>query len=186
METLEHYLEAALSTRDTFEQRFPHPFLVVAIPKASFTAQALVFKTALNDSGQLREVWRKIVALRFRGKHFEVRQNCLVFRICKHAEAPEGAPIVVGRNPECDISLPDQSISKVHAHFARDNDRFTLADAGSLNGTQLNGRRLPPRQRAPVAAGDRVDFGPFETLVMSPLQFYGRLKSSIVEMEVPR
>lgn len=75
--------------------------------------------------------------------------------------------ITVGRTPNNDIVLADQSISKLHAFFRPLPTGFTLADAGSRNGTKVSGRPLKPRGPAVVLrTGDRVRFAKLEFLLL--------------------
>ena len=53
--------------------------------------------------------------------------------------------ITLGRTSNNDIVVPDVSISKFHAWFQRLGDRVEVGDAGSKNGTAVNGETLPPR-----------------------------------------
>lgn len=52
-------------------------------------------------------------------------------------------------------------VSRVHAALAFDGDRsvMTLTDMNSMNGTFLNGLRLPPQEVHDLRAGDQVRFG---------------------------
>ncbi len=48
----------------------------------------------------------------------------------------------IGRDEECDIWLDDEMASRHHAEIAWDQGRACLTDCGSLNGMNLNGRRV--------------------------------------------
>ncbi len=61
---------------------------------------------------------------------------------------------ILGKDPSCDIVLPDKTISKRHARIARDGDGLYLSDLNSLNGTHLNGKRLTGRVR--LQNGDSI------------------------------
>lgn len=50
--------------------------------------------------------------------------------------------ISVGRHPDADIFLDDVTVSRAHARFQREGEGFRLTDAGSLNGTYVNGDRV--------------------------------------------
>ena len=71
--------------------------------------------------------------------------------------------IDVGRTPNNDISIPDNTISKLHAWFKREsNGRFTLYDAGSRNGTRVDDQRVGERGRAEgilLAGSASIEFG---------------------------
>jgi uncharacterized ubiquitin-like protein YukD len=76
---------------------------------------------------------------------------------------------LIGRNDpksgifvEIDLSLlasDPKAISRRHAQIEQEGDRFYIVDLGSMNGTKLNGERLPPRERKPVWDGDTIEFG---------------------------
>lgn len=59
------------------------------------------------------------------------------------AEFPlNGAEHTVGRAASCDIVVRRQTISRLHARFVRAGPRYALRDAGSANGTFVNGRQV--------------------------------------------
>lgn len=54
-----------------------------------------------------------------------------------------GRPLVIGREPDCDLVLDDSKVSRRHAEFARLPDGSTaVRDLGSSNGTFVNGQRI--------------------------------------------
>lgn len=63
----------------------------------------------------------------------------------------------IGRDGSCDLLIEHSSVSRWHARLDREPDRWILADAGSTNGTRVNGWRV--RQPVPVQPGDHVMFG---------------------------
>ena len=64
-----------------------------------------------------------------------------------------------GRHPKSDLFLDDITVSRRHAEFVRGDQGFVLRDAGSLNGTYLNGERV---DEAPLANGDEVQIGRYK------------------------
>lgn len=68
----------------------------------------------------------------------------------------------VGRSRESDIFLVDPSVSRVHATLEPQGDSVMVRDAGSTNGTFVNGERVQLRALRP---GDRVAFGKTEMAV---------------------
>jgi Domain of unknown function (DUF1707)/FHA domain len=68
-----------------------------------------------------------------------------------------GVRFTIGRTRECDLCLPDLSVSRMHALLVRREDGWVLSDLGSHNGTRLNGWLV--REPVPVHPGDRVEFG---------------------------
>lgn len=69
----------------------------------------------------------------------------------------------VGRHPDSDIFLDDITVSRRHAEFRRDAQRFWVHDVGSLNGTYVNGQRADDRM---LATGDEVQVGKFKLLIV--------------------
>ncbi len=64
----------------------------------------------------------------------------------------------VGRHPTNDIFLDDVTVSRKHADFVRGATSFVVRDAGSLNGTYVNGDRVESRD---LSAGDEVQVGKY-------------------------
>ena len=68
--------------------------------------------------------------------------------------------VVVGRSPRHSTTLiDDKTLSREHARFFAEDGSLHLEDLGATNGTQVNGRRIPPRTPAVVAQGDLVELG---------------------------
>lgn len=67
--------------------------------------------------------------------------------------------VTIGRHPESSIFLDDVTVSRRHATVTRDGSgQYTLHDAGSLNGTYLDGERI---EHAPLREGAQVQVGRF-------------------------
>jgi diguanylate cyclase (GGDEF)-like protein len=65
---------------------------------------------------------------------------------------------LIGRRPECDIRLRERAVSGIHAEVIRaTDDRVTINDLASTNGTLVNGARI--RQAAPLAEGNLLKLG---------------------------
>ena len=50
--------------------------------------------------------------------------------------------ILMGRGSDCHISVPDPMCSRVHAILSCEDDRWTVRDDNSRNGTQVNGQKI--------------------------------------------
>lgn len=70
----------------------------------------------------------------------------------------EGDVVTVGRAEEAEIFLDDVTVSRKHAEFRRHAAGWSVRDAGSLNGTYVNRKRVDDHQLAP---GDEVQVGKF-------------------------
>lgn len=64
----------------------------------------------------------------------------------------------LGRHPEADILLDDITVSRQHAEVRRTPEGYVVADAGSLNGTYLNRRRV---EEALLRNADELQVGRF-------------------------
>jgi DNA-binding NtrC family response regulator len=50
--------------------------------------------------------------------------------------------ITVGKSRSCDVVLPDESVSRVHAEIRREGESYRLRDRGSTNGSFVGGARV--------------------------------------------
>ncbi len=65
--------------------------------------------------------------------------------------------LTFGRLPECEVQLDDAGVSRKHAQvFIGRGDSVEIRDAGSTNGTFVNGRRV---ESARLHDGDKVQLG---------------------------
>lgn len=69
-------------------------------------------------------------------------------------------PIIVGKLKEnVDMILNDSSISRMHAKFIRDGNRYFMVDLNSTNGSFRNGMRLNPNESVQIEPGDEIGLG---------------------------
>ena len=61
-------------------------------------------------------------------------------------------PLVVGRDPQCDLFFADKKLSRRHARFERDGDGIRLVDLGSRNGCWVNEERVEKKLLTPSDA----------------------------------
>jgi pSer/pThr/pTyr-binding forkhead associated (FHA) protein len=90
---------------------------------------------------------RRAAVLRIRNGGFEGMTYAL-----------EGEETLIGRNPNTDITLLDEGISREHAIvlYDADADRYTIEDLQSTNGTKVNGKRV---RSAELHPGDTLQVG---------------------------
>jgi hypothetical protein len=71
--------------------------------------------------------------------------------------------ITIGRTSKNDVTISDLSVSRFHAFFKHNPaGGFQLYDAGSSNGTTVNGRSVSTKEAGPpmnVTSGDNIRFG---------------------------
>ena len=66
--------------------------------------------------------------------------------------------VVVGRSRECDVRVDDGNVSRRHCEVAQESPTaWVVADLGSTNGTEVNGRKVSRRTR--LDDGDRITVG---------------------------
>lgn len=75
--------------------------------------------------------------------------------------ALDESTVTIGRHPDSTIFLDDVTVSRRHATIERRDDVFEVADAGSLNGTYVNGKRI---DRAQLNEGDQVQIGKYKLI----------------------
>ena len=74
--------------------------------------------------------------------------------------AVRGDFVQIGRDPEMDVPLEDEEVSRRHAAIIRHRDRYFLRDCGSTNGTYLKG--LFHGSERKLSPGDRFRIGETE------------------------
>jgi hypothetical protein len=136
--------ELATLGREGFLNRHGRYYLVVTDPD-QLEAMSLWVQTASRHG---HEVARK-----------RVTDRAAFLPIMEQGAHTNGNRYEVGREPPCAVVLSHQRVSKVHAFFQDAGGLLTLTDAGSKNGTRLNGNKLAPHSTAPIDLGDTIEFG---------------------------
>jgi pSer/pThr/pTyr-binding forkhead associated (FHA) protein len=99
-----------------------------------------------------------------------------VFAISRGAFEKPG-PIQLGRTESCDISIPDDSVSKRHCLFeVTQVGGATVMDCGSTNGTSVDGAPLAAHAPRPLRGGEKLTTGNFSFLFHTPEGFIEYLK----------
>ena len=82
-----------------------------------------------------------------------------------------GPEVVIGRSPDCHITIEDPLVSRQHARIKVGEDSAEVEDLGSRNGVRINGRKIEGPHA--LRDGDRIRLGTQE-LVFSAVQKKGR------------
>ena len=128
--------------RREFIDRHPHLFLVFNAPAES-SVPANSFATQAVPSEQF----------------FSQAHEIVVLPIVKGADSPFQAHISLGRARNCDLVVRHASVSKLHARFRTEEGTLLLVDAGSQNGTFVDGKRVLPQESTPVVPDSELLFG---------------------------
>jgi hypothetical protein len=75
--------------------------------------------------------------------------------------------IVVGRGNDCDLTIPDMSVSDEHCVLAITDEGVTVTDNDSTNGTAVNLRRLEPHRPKLLADEDILTVGRYSFQLLS-------------------
>jgi len=96
-----------------------------------------------------------------------------VYGLKKAAGGAFAATVLIGRSSSNDVSIPESSLSKLHArvHLAVDGT-MTISDSGSKNGTLLNGQPIDGKPR-PLTHGDLLQLGKRSFKVYATRRFHG-------------
>jgi len=79
------------------------------------------------------------------------------------------SPITIGRRAATDLPLPwDEEVSRLHAHLENDDEGWGLVDAGSRNGSFVNGERVIDRRL--LRDGDALRVGHSVVLFRAPVE----------------
>lgn len=68
------------------------------------------------------------------------------------------AKTIIGRHTDCQIRIPDVSVSRQHCEISVADGRVVVRDLGSSNGTYVNRRRISSTELAPA---DLINVGKF-------------------------
>jgi hypothetical protein len=116
-----------------------------AIPVVEPPAATMVYRPEVPltaDDGPPEEVVRERVTLTVDGRTIPVTTGTFV----------------VGRSRECDVRVDDGNVSRRHFELVQDGPTtWVVADLGSTNGTEVNGKRVSGRKR--LDDGDRITIG---------------------------
>ena len=74
--------------------------------------------------------------------------------------------VTIGRSPTSTVLLDDISVSRRHATVTSTARGLAVEDAGSLNGTYVNGRRI--ETRTTLEHGDQLQVGRYKLTIITP------------------
>lgn len=132
---------------EAFVQRHPFPFLLGREVLEEEFAFATVI--AVPDEESLPRTQE--------GLH--IRDWVMPFDAARDQLTAATPKIFVGRASNNPLTIPHPTVSKLHAYFTREKDRWWLVDVGSSNGTAVNGMQAPARAKTGLYDRDVIVFG---------------------------
>jgi hypothetical protein len=86
--------------------------------------------------------------------------------------------VTLGRSSVCDVVLPFAAVSKVHAYLSKLGPHlWQIEDAGSTNGTSVDGAEVKQNRRAPLRDGSMISLGKVKARFLLPVSFCAELRS---------
>jgi hypothetical protein len=143
---------------DVFLKQYFHPFLLY--PDDLGHGGFRTYHTRMADRGH---------AVSLSGTH----KKMLDYIVLVPNTSQPTSKLLVGRSEERDIYVDHSTVSKRHAFFLFDeeNRTYKLGDAGSTNGTFINGQPVAAGQPVFIRDGNVVSFGDRDFLFFSPAGF---------------
>lgn len=139
--------------QEAFLEKYPFPVLVESPDSPDGTA---------DDDDEITTSFSTMVVTpdMMRKAAGDVAPGQPVYRLVKQGSNAFSNMITVGRTGNNDIVIDSQGISKFHAHFSfnRDTGTSMVTDAGSTNGTYVNGIRLKPKTPTQLDDADEISF----------------------------
>jgi FHA domain len=142
--------DARSLARDAFEERHGRAFLLLSAADLS-TPRPTLTEVRLDDEDH--SAYRRVDST--------ANLSLVVFAV-RHAGRSASHLITLGRAPDNDVVVPDVSISRFHAFVKDGGGRWLMQDAGSTNGTTVNGNTVPRQGHGPaieLTSGDDVRLG---------------------------
>jgi hypothetical protein len=97
--------------------------------------------------------------------------NYVVLPLKKAKPGPFANTVLVGRSRTNDVCIMHSSVSKLHARIRLGGGAPTISDAGSSNGTFLDGDQLSPDDERQLKHGMQVRIGACAFQVFEPGRF---------------
>ena len=161
-----------------FKTKYPHGFIVERSQHFFDKTVMFQFITDVIDDQYVLE----------QSEQLAVSADVLrarVIEIKKRKSVTDADRVTINRSPNSDIVLYNRLVSRNHAYLqlGSPEENCFLVDAGSTNGTFLNGYRITPHVEYELSNLDEISFGP-ETKVIyfssgAFYSFLSKLKSSM-------
>ena len=162
---LEYFAAFGELGEEGFLAKYDHPFLLY--PDHHGHGGFRSYHTRMADRGEGANLAGSTKSLR----------DFRVLAPASSGQGPMPEKILVGRGEDRDLAIDHSTVSKRHAFliFDADHQAYKLGDAGSTNGTFLNGQAVESGEPVFLKDGNVVSFGDCDYLFFSPKGFVGIL-----------
>jgi hypothetical protein len=147
---------------EAFEREHPEPVLLLPLLDGDSSRTKTHVLLVKREGGRPRFVPYDVAPIRKR-PHSNLFKNL----------------ITIGRAPNNDIEVKSSEVSKFHAFFMIDpfSGQVRITDAGSTNGTRIDGRALKPKEEAgDLSGGETLAFGSLEVVFHTPITLWRYLR----------
>lgn len=159
LSTLEEMVARARTLSGPLEQHFREPVLLVVAPSEEWAAVNAPTQVSLSDTGEVKQAASVTM----------LPTLVVPFDRSRMLESPR---LSLGRAAQCDVILPFAAVSKLHGHFlASAAGAWSFEDAGSQNGTAIDGVRLDAGHPAPLRNRALLRFGDVTARFLEPAAF---------------
>lgn len=91
----------------------------------------------------------------------------------------------LGRDSDNDVVLPADGVSRYHARFQVMPSGWAVVDLGGVNGTRLNGERIPVNEPVRLRSGDQLQIGPYRLTLEGPGEAPEEADRPVAEQPTP-
>jgi len=159
--TVQDFFQPVASmTAEGFAQRHPFPFLL----GREILEDAFSFATTISIPGEER--------LPQADGGLRIRDWVMPFENAADQLQAATPKIFVGRASNNALCIPHPTVSKLHAYFTRERNRWWLVDVGSSNGSAVNNMEAPPRAKTGLYDKDVIVFGRCAFTYLLPQSLY--------------
>ena len=164
--------EADELSEDDFLAKHDHPFLVV--PGIEVSCLESVIGAALPQGQEPSAQWSSLSA-----SGVGTVVVCLGLRPKDRLSMDR---MTLGRAPEADIVILDDTVSKFHLEISWDaiRERCLLTDLNSRNGTRISDQVVPPGANGRISSGDTLKLGTVKARFFTSRAFLSWLRNRAV------
>ncbi len=169
--TLGQFLDLQPLSLGEFARKFRHPVLlsVPTVPEAETTEEAITDVYAPFDAKRIQPFDLGALSLADR--------SALEVLVLRKKSTSASDALWIGRTGACDVRIKSKAISRLHALVTQNNGGgFSIGDAGSSNGTFVDGLRVVNGSMTPLRDGASVVLGTLSLRFLLPASLHRELR----------